>query len=506
MSGEKWIQPHGIPPARRRAQRWFGLLLAAAVGFGIAYFVLSAFPTLQPLESGSRENLRQAEMATGSAAHEGEDQFWTCGMHPQVIQDHPGLCPICGMNLVPVGGTGAARATPAGEARASGERQILFYRNPMNPSVTSPEPAKDAMGMDYVPVYADEVDSAASAGPVVSIDPGIVQNMGVVTEKVLRRDMVRRIRTVGYLGYDQEKMVSVTTKYQGFVEKVYVNYLGQPVNKGDPLFEIYSPELVQTEQELLSALEFARRMSDAPGDPSRRAESLVAAAKARLSYWDITPEQVSRLEETRQVFRTLAVVAPIGGLVMKRMDGLEGMAVRPGMDVIHIADLSSLWLEVEVFENQLPWLRPGGEATVTLTYLPGEEFTGHIRYIEPAVSEKTRTVKVTFEVPNPEGKLRVGMYATVECRPVAARDAIAVPSHAVLRTGSRNVVIVALGGGRFAPRQLTLGLEGDGWVQVLAGLEVGEEVVTSGQFLIDSESNLREAIQKMSIGRTGHGS
>jgi len=504
MANENPLHSISSSGVLRRASRWIGYPLAVVVGFGIAYFVMGAFPTLLGHRPGSTKQDHQADMAEGRASHEPSGQLWTCGMHPQVIMQQPGTCPICGMNLVPVGGTGRSQTATLGEEKPSGERKVLFYRNPMNPSVTSPEPMKDAMGMDYVPVYADEVQSAASAGPVVSIDPAVVQNMGVLTEKVLRRDLARSVRTVGYLGYDQEKMVSVTTRYEGFVEKVYVNYLGQPVNKGDPLFEIYSPELVQTQQELLSAMEFARRMKDAPEDARRRAESLVAAAKARLSYWDVTPEQLSRLEESGQVSRTLAVVAPIGGLVMKRMDGLEGMAVRPGMDVIHIADLSSLWLEVEVFENQLPWLRPGSAATATLSYFPGEEFTGRIRYIEPAVSEKTRTVKVTFELPNPEGKLRVGMYATVECQPVIAPEAIAVPSHSILRTGSRNVVIVALGGGRFAPREVTLGFEGEGWVQVLAGLDVGEEIVTSSQFLINSESNLREAIQKMAIGHNGH--
>jgi len=429
-------------------------------------------------------------------------RLWTCGMHPQVIEEEPGQCPICGMNLVPLRDEGGGGD---GAAKPSGEREILFYRNPMDPSISSPVPRKDDMGMDYVPVYADEVESAATDGAVVTINPVVQQNMNVVTERVTRRDVSHRIRTVGYLDYDQEKMVSVTTKYPGFIEKTYVNYIGQPVRKGEPLFEIYAPELVQTEQELVSALRYASSLSAAPEETRRRAEALVEAARQRLAYWDIRDEQVRQLEETGEVFRTLQVTASAGGVVMKRMPGLEGMAVRPGMELLHIADLSDLWLTVEIFEDQLPWLDVGSTAAISLTYLPGETFRGHVRYIEPEVSEKTRTIQLTLDVPNRGSRLRVGMYATVVFEPVAALDAITVPSQAVLRTGERNVVIVALGEGRFAPREVRLGPQGDGFVQILEGLADGEEIVTSAQFLIDSESNLREAIQKMIAAKRAGG-
>jgi membrane fusion protein, copper/silver efflux system len=378
-----------------------------------------------------------------------------------------------------------------------GERKVLFYRNPMNPTITSPVPMKDEMGMDYVPVYGDEAKAATGQGTSVTIDPAVVQNMNVQVQEVRRRDLTREIRTVGYLGYDQEKMVTVTTKYPGFVEKVYVNYLGEPVRKGQALFEIYAPELVQTQQDLLSALEFARKLEGAPGEAQRRAQGLVAAARARFAYWDIGSAQIERFEKTGEVFRTLSVSAPASGVVMKRMDGLEGMAVKPGMELFHIADLSSLWLTVEVFEDQLSWLRIGSVADIALSYFPGETFTGRVRFVEPQVAEKTRTVPLRLEVPNPDGRLRSGMYATVRFHPVVAKDAIVVPSVAVLRTGERNLVILAEGEGRFAPREVTLGSEGEGAAEVLSGLQAGDKVVTSAQFLIDSESNLRESIQKM---------
>jgi RND family efflux transporter MFP subunit len=209
------------------------------------------------------------------------------------------------------------------------------------------------------------------------------------------------------------------------------------------------------------------------------------------------------LKQGGEARRTVTVVAPASGLVLERLAGLEGMAVEPGQELLRIADLSTLWLTVEVFEDQLPWLPVGATAEVTLTYLPGETFTGRVRFVEPRVAEATRTVALRLAVPNPGGRLRAGMYATVRFAPKAARRAVAVPSPAVLRSGERDLVVTALGGGRFAPREVTLGAEGDGWVEVAAGLEPGEVVVTSAQFLLDSESNLREAIQKLVGERRG---
>lgn len=455
----------------------------APVAWLLAGFVLAGLLLVDPLGLLPVDEWLRGELApaadAGKEAPEGG--LWTCSMHPNVIEEEPGSCPICGMALVPLrDGVGTAAEDHAGHDHAghAGHDQDHDQRG------------------------AGEGEAAAS---VVSIDPVTVQNMNVQTTTVERRTVAREIRTVGYLEYDQQKMVSVTTKYSGFVEKVHVNYVGEPVRKGQPLFEIYSPELVQTEQELLSARDFARRMERASPDARRRAESLVEAARRRLAYWDITPEQVAHLEETGEVHRTLTVTAPSSGVVMMRMQGLEGAAARPGMELFHVADLSSLWLSVEVFEDQLAWVREGSEADVTFSYFPGEHFTGRVRYIEPEVSEKTRTVSLRLEVPNLNRKLKSGMYATVVFRPTAAEAAVAVPSQAVLRTGERNVVVVALGEGRFAPREVTLGAAGEGYVQVLQGLEAGERIVTSSQFLIDSESNLKAAIQKMVEERRGKG-
>ncbi len=470
-------------------------LAGAAGGFLLAALVLTGGPFGAP--DGPNAGEKTAV----------DGQLWSCGMHPQVMESEPGQCPICGMNLVPLAG-GPLAGEPAGGHEDHGHAAgAELWTCPMHPDILEPQPGRCPIcGMDLVASAdrgdAEEVaagggDGSASIHQPVRIDPAVVQNMNVRTETVERRDLSQSIRTVGYLDYDQERMVTVTTKYSGWVEKVYVNYIGERVRKGQPLFEVYSPELVQTAQELLSALRFARDMRDAPEDSRQRAESLVDSARVRLGYWDISPEQIARLEETGEVFRTLTVTAPASGLVMKRMPGLEGMGVKPGMEIFHIANLSSLWLTVEIFEDQMAWVREGTPAEVALTYFPGETFRGTVRFLEPELSEKTRTLRVKIEVKNPRGRLRKGMFATVNFEPVAVEGAIVVPSQAVLRTGRRNVVVVALGEGRFAPREVVIGHEAEGYTQILDGVAEGETLVTSAQFLLDSESKLREAIQKM---------
>ena len=489
-----------------QSKRSFGkhaLLALLLVAASFVFFYLLFFDPwgLHPIDGWLQARLNyhagDMEMTSGEA----EGQLWTCSMHPHILEDEPGECPICGMTLVPAAGS-ASTGQAQDDSPKTGEREVLFYRNPMTPTITSPVPAKDEMGMDYVAVYADEVNRAVDQGTTVSINPVVVQNMNVQTAMVERRDLDQEIRTVGYLEYDQERMVTVTTKYSGWVENVYINYVGEPVRKGEPLFEIYSPELVQTEQELLSAIAYAKKFDASSTEAGRRAEALVGSARERLRYWDISPDQIDNLERTGEVFRTLQVVAPASGLVMKRMAGLEGMAVRPGMEVYHIADLRTLWLSVEVFEHQMAQIGIGSVAEIELTYFPGEVFRGTVRFIEPEFSEATRTLQAKIEVANQDGRLRSGMFGTVRFHPTAARDALVVPTQAVLRTGQRNVVIVDLGGGTFAPREVQLGHEGGGYVEILEGLNDHDRIVTSSQFLIDSESNLQAAVQKMIAQRS----
>lgn len=385
----------------------------------------------------------------------------------------------------------------------SGERKVKYWRAPMDPTYISDKPGKSPMGMDLIPVYEDQAKEASDTA--IRIDPATVQNIGVITEKVRRGDLKVEIRTVGSLDYNEKNVFWVNTKYDGWIEKVYVNYIGERVSKGEPLFEIYSPDLVSTQEEYLSALKYQDKMAGS-GFPEAqvRADNLLAASRSRLHYWDITDEQIARLEEEGHTTKTLTVASPVSGIVVEKMDqALEGMQAKAGMNIYKVADLSSLWVHVDLYEYQLPWIKVGQEAEVEISYYPEEVFLGKILFFYPYLDEKTRTIRACIEIPNVGDKLRPEMYATVSFSPVAAKNAVLVPEMAVLHTGERSVVVLALGGGRFEPRDVKLGLQGEGQYQVLEGLEGGEKIVTSSQFLIDSESNLREAINKMLMAKKG---
>ncbi len=473
------------------------LLVGAAVALVLVVDPLG----LSPVDEWLGVEPMTAEPGDGDGHGDG---LWTCGMHPEVLQDEPGTCPICKMDLTPARDP-ADPAAGGGAGHGAGHDEQL-WTCPMHPTIVENEPgACPICGMDLVPMDPGGGRVVGDGrGRAVSVDTAVQQRMNLRVEPVVRRDLARTIRTVGSLGYDQERMVSVTTRYQGFVERVLVDAVGERVRTGQPLFEVYAPQLVQTQQELLAALRYARGLEGAPEEVRVRAQQLVEAARTRLGYWDVTPEEVAAIEAGGSVRRTLTVVSPLDGVVMQRLHGLEGMAVSPGMDVIHVADLSSLWLSAEVYEDQLAWLGEGATASVSFDYLPGETRRARVRFIEPEVSPATRTVKLVLTVPNPDGRLRVGMFATVQFEPLAARDALVVPAQALIRSGTRDLVVVALGEGRFEPREVVLGVEADGVIQVLEGLDGSERIVTSAQFLIDSESNLRAAIDAMRSG-SGHG-
>jgi Cu(I)/Ag(I) efflux system membrane fusion protein/cobalt-zinc-cadmium efflux system membrane fusion protein len=464
-----------------------------AVAKAVVWMILGGAIVAVVLLSGVLPNqgLEEAESSD-------EVQLWTCGMHPEVLQEEPGICPICHMDLTPLA------AGSASDSEGEGHWTCPVHSEHIEEPEAGVCPICGRDLVYSVDGVLAEASPAGHQGAEVRIDPVVVQNMNVRVVDVERRELTRAVRTVGHLDYNEERMVSITTRYEGFIEKVFVDFVGQPVATGEPLFEVYSPQLVQTQQELLAALRYARRLENADLETRGRAQSLVDSARQRLAYWDVTPEQLASIEASGEVLRTITVVSPIGGVVMQRVHGLEGMAIRPGMEALHVVDLSSLWLTVEVYEDQLPWLGEGSSAEVTFDYLPGERFSGRVRYIEPEVSPSTRTVKLTLEVPNRRNRLRVGMYATVTFAPRIASDAVVVPAQAVIRSGERDLVVIALGEGRFAPREIVLGVESEGWLQVLEGLDGDEQIVTSAQFLIDSESNLRAAVEKMIADSLGH--
>jgi RND family efflux transporter MFP subunit len=420
------------------------------------------------------------DQETTSQAKQG--QLYTCGMHPQVVQDHPGNCPICGMKLTPVRKQGGKAG-----AQASGERKVQYYKSTMMPGEISPTPRKDSMGMDMVPVY--EGEAAAAGASTIAIDPVTTQSMGIRTALLTRGPLRRLIRTVGVIDYDETSLSDVTTKFKGWVEKLHVNATGQLVMRGEPLFDIYSPELYSSQKEYLLALDQA---TNTPGS-----DSLKTSALTKLKFFDISDAQIAELERTRQPSKTLTVVAPQDGFVMEKMV-VQGQMVDAGIKTYRLADLGLVWVQAQIYEQDLPYIRLGQEVTVTLSYLPDREFRGRVTYIYPNIDEKTRTAKVRMEFHNPGYFLKPGMFASVHVISELEPSVLLVPDMAVLRSGEKNTVFVALEEGKFEPRAVVLGLQAQNdMYQVISGLKDGDRIVTSGQFMLDSESQLREAIQKM---------
>ena len=461
------------------------MLLLAGVALGIGACALLIW---NPFAWAHVDNLLGLSHEAHAVTDVAGENLYTCGMHLQVIQDSPGNCPICGMKLVPIKNT-----VPQTEAA---DRKILYWRAPMDPSYTSDQPGKSPMGMDLVPVYADE--GAQGAG--VRVSPSFLQNFAVRTTEVKRGAMPVSIRTVGVLAHNEEKVVSVNTKFEGWIEKARVNNVGELVNKGDILFEIYSPQLVTTQREYLAAMDYVDRLkqNEAYPDAIERAQSLLVSARERLRHWDITEEQINDLEESKTAARTVRFFAPASGFVVDKMgDSLEGMKLSPGMTILKLADHSTLWAEVEFYEDDLRHVREGRRVSIEVDAFPGRRWSGKILLFRPALNPQSRTLTAFVEVSNPDLRLRPMMYVNVSARVGGSSNAVIAPAEAVLHSGERSVVIVAKGDGVFEPREVTLGMGGNGMQEVTAGLFPGEMVVTSSQFLIDSESNLKAAISQL---------
>ena len=372
----------------------------------------------------------------------------------------------------------------------------LYWKAPMDPTYVRDKPGKSPMGMDLVP--ACPVAGEAPAEGVIRIDPTMVQNIGVRTATVERRDLARTLRTVGRVDYDERLVDHVHTKVQGWVEKLYVEFEGQMVKRGQPLLEIYSPELVSTQEELLIAARYRAATQESPfDDVSQGGQALFDATQRRLELWDISERDIRRLLETGEVKKTLTLYAPTRGVVTHMMVR-KGMEVGPKDNLYTIADLSRVWVYADIYEYELPWIAVGQRGVAELSYLPDVRFEGEVTYVYPFLEPKTRTARVRLELPNPDLILKPEMFANVTIETQTQPDVLAIPDEAVIRSGTRSLAIVALDAGRFEPRELMLGLDsGDGWLEVRSGLQEGERVVTSGQFLIDSESRLQEAVQKL---------
>jgi Cu(I)/Ag(I) efflux system membrane fusion protein/cobalt-zinc-cadmium efflux system membrane fusion protein len=422
--------------------------------------------------------------AAPSTAATQTKQLWTCGMHPQVIQDHPGKCPICHMELTPL-------KTDSAQATASAERKVKYWWDPMmNPPYISQQPGKSPMGMQLIPVYEDEV----KAGTGVTIDPVIVQNMGVRTAPVVFGSIQQQERVVVYLAEPEPLHRDINLRVNGWIEKLYADTDGMAIKKGQPLFELYSPEIQVAVEELIAA----RRSRDSASDDQakRMADTLFESTSKKLELWGLEKQQVAELAKADRAPHTVTFLAPIGGhLTEKRV--YEGAGVQSGMLVMRLADRKRMWIDAQVYEQQLPLVKIGCKAKATIVSEPGKVYEGEVVFIHPHIDPATRTALVRIQIPNEDYELRQGMYAMVDLLADPTPPAAVVPREAVIDTGTRQIAFVALGGGRFEPRTVKLGLSGrDGLVQVLSGLAPNEQVVTSGQFLLDSESRLKEAIQK----------
>ncbi len=386
--------------------------------------------------------------------------------------------------------------TAAGSGPCAGGAEALYWKAPMDAAYVRDGPGKSPMGMDLVPVCPDPTGENESGE--IRINPALVLNMGVRTARVERRDLARTIRAVGRIAYDERQVAHVHTKVQGWVEQLRVDYEGQMVVKGQPLLEIYSPELVATQEELLVASRYRGATAESPYTDIRESGAhLFEATRRRLELWDIPARDIDRLVETGTIRKNLTLYSPAKGVVTHLMVR-EGMEVSPNQNLYTIADLSRVWVYADVYEYELPWVGVGQKAVAELSYLQGREFEGTVTYVYPYLDPKTRTARVRLEMDNPEIVLKPNMFANVRIETETRNNTLVVPDEAVLRSGRRTLVILALGRGRFEPREVTLGLDsGDGWLEIREGLREGETIVTSGQFLIDSESRLREAMQKM---------
>ena len=439
-----------------------------------------------------KHNSEQPEAAATTVADPNAalKQFWTCGMHPWVIQDHPGICPICHMKLTPV--------TTGGDSSTSGgKRTIAYWWDPMlGPSSITNHPGKSAMGMDLVPVYEDQT----SAGPSVRIDPTVVQNMGVLTAAVVRGPLTVTVRAMGMLQVPEPGLHDITLKINGYVETLYADTEGMSVAKGQVLFDLYSPDLQLAEQELITARQNLQNLdADASEAVRKDAQNFLDSSKEKLRLWDVSEKDIDAIAAATQPPLTVPIRSPADGHVVDK-SVVDGSAVQAGMKVMRIENHSQLWLDSQVYEDQISLVKIGQEIRATVDGVPGKTFIGKVTFIYPHLDHMLRTGLVRTVLDNSDRQLRPGMYATAEIITQPVSDAILVPREAVIDTGTQQIAFVMdpISANHFQPRNVRIGIAGDDdKVQIVEGLAPGDQVVTSGQFLMDVESRTTEAIEKL---------
>jgi Cu(I)/Ag(I) efflux system membrane fusion protein len=467
----------GAPPPRRGVGIGTVIVVAlvsAGLAAGATYLALAGHSP--PAASGA-----------GPAA---PAQRYQCPMHPNIVQDRPGDCPVCGMKLVKVE---AGKNEPdKKQAAAAGDK----YQCPMHPSIVQDRPGECPIcGMKLVKVEAEE--SAPRGLATVDIDPARQQLIGLHTSAAASGSISGSWRTVGRVAVDETRVRHINIKVPGYVEKIYVNYVGRPVRKGGPLFSIYSPELLAAQEEYLIALRSRRAL--ARGALATDGDALTKAARRKLALWDVPASAIARLEQSGEPTRLLTLYSPVSGVVVKK-EVVEGMRLEAGAMPYEIVDLSTVWFLADVYESDLHRVKIGLPATLALKGLPGREFQGKVLFIDPMLDPKTRTAKVRLAFPNPQGELRPEMFGEAVLR-TADRQALRIPEDAVIDSGTEKIVFVALGKGKFQPRTIKTGESGADHVEVLSGLKEGERVVTRANFLVDSESRLRASLAELSAAK-----
>jgi len=401
----------------------------------------------------------------------------------------------------------AAQGSEQGTSAATGasakqERKVLYYRNPMGLPDTSPTPKKDPMGMDYIAVYEGEQEPDTASAHQIKISTDKVQKLGVRAEAASVRTLDKMVRAAARVEPDERLTYAITPKFEGYVERLHVNATGQAVGKGQPLFEVYSPELVSAQREYAIAAQGVEALKGASEETRSGMRQLADSSLARLRNWDISDEQVKALAQSGAARRTLTFRSPVAGIVTEKK-AVQGMRFMPGDALYQVTNLSSVWVIADVFEQDIGLVKPGTKASVRINAYPDKVFTGSITYVYPTLTAETRTVPVRVELANPGGLLKPGMFAQVELPATAKGAVLTVRTSSVIDSGTRQIVLVQLQEGRFEPRDVKVGARSEDRIEIIEGVRDGEMVVVAANFLIDAESNLKAAVG--SLSQTGHG-
>lgn len=460
----------------------FIIISLALLGGGVIYKneLLDYYQHLSNMQMGEKDGagrLKSPDETAMEHAQKHLDPTYVCPMHGQIVKSEPGTCPICGMDLVEQE-VEVSLNKVKGKAKNK-EQKILYWVAPMDPNYRRDQPGQSPMGMDLVPVYAQE-DQVTG---VVIINSAVQQNIGVKTARVQRGDLWRKVSTVGYVGYDEDSISHIHLRTEGWVERLMVRAVGDRVKKGQLLVEIYSPEIIRAQQDFVRVT-------------AKDGASLSKAAQRNLLALGMSRRQMKQLSKTRKVTQTLKIYAPQDGII-ERMMVRDGMYVTPSDELVSLVKLSTVWIQANVFERQASWIEEGQDMRAVLNAFPQRQWIGKVDYIYPELDPVTRSLKVRLRIPNENLQLKKEMYAEVFINAGQIKDALIIPKHAVIRDGREERVIVALGEGKFQARQIKTDVEVDDQVTVLSGLQEGDVIVTSAQFLIDSEASLKASFARM---------